>query len=93
MKCVEKVKVKNKMGLHTRPATAIVKILQNSKSRVEFTYKRETINAKSILSILMLAVRKNSSITITCDGDDAKVVMEKLVDAFDNEFGEGQPSS
>jgi phosphocarrier protein HPr len=88
LKFVQKVKVKNKMGLHTRPATAIVKLLQNTKSKVEFTYKRETVNAKSILSILMLAVRKNSSITITCDGVDAQDIMDQLVNAFDAEFGE-----
>lgn len=78
------------MGLHTRPATAIVKLLQNCKSKVEFTYKRETVNAKSILSILMLAVKKNSNITITCDGEDARDTMNLLVNAFDSEFGEAQ---
>lgn len=76
------------MGLHTRPATVIVKLLQNTKSKVEFTYRRETINAKSILSILMLAAKKNSNITITCDGDDASDTMDLLVSAFDNQFGE-----
>ena len=90
MKFVQKVKVKNKMGLHTRPATAIVKLLQNTKSKVEFTYKRETVNAKSILSILMLAVKKNSNITIVCDGDDAKDTMDLLLAAFEDEFGEAQ---
>lgn len=88
MRLVNKVKVKNRMGLHTRPATAIVKMLQHCKSEVLFTYKNETINAKSILSILMLAASKNSNITITVDGDDADVIMENLVTAFDSQFGE-----
>ena len=76
------------MGLHTRPATTIVKLLQNVKSKVEFTYKYETVNAKSILSILMLAAKKNSSITITCEGVDATDTMEQLVSAFNDQFGE-----
>lgn len=76
------------MGLHTRPATVIVKILQNVKSKVEFTYKKETINAKSILSILMLAAKKNSNITITCEGEDADETMDQLIEAFENQFGE-----
>ncbi len=88
MKLLTKVKVKNRLGLHTRPATVIVQILQNCKSSVTFTSKRETINAKSILSILMLAARKNSSITINVEGEDADEIMEKLVTAFDNQFGE-----
>lgn len=88
IKLVSKVQVKNTMGLHTRPATTIVKMLQNSKSDVFFTYKHETINAKSILSILMLAATKNSKITITVEGEDADHTMESLVTAFENHFGE-----
>jgi phosphocarrier protein HPr len=88
MKVVRKVQVKNIMGLHTRPAASIVKLLQNCKCDVYFTYKQETINAKSILSILMLAARKNSKITITISGDDANVTMDMLVNAFENQFGE-----
>ena len=52
MKLVRKVRVKNALGLHTRPATCIVKLLQNAKSDVNFVHKRESINAKSILSII-----------------------------------------
>ncbi len=87
-KLICKVQVKNSMGLHTRPATTIVKLLQRSKSDVSFTYKKETINAKSILSILMLAARKNSRITITVDGSDADETMGKLVEAFESKFEE-----
>lgn len=85
---MRKLKVKNRLGLHTRPATTIVKLLQNCKCDVFFTHKQETINAKSILSILMLAARKNSNITISVDGEDAHLTMEKLVEAFENQFGE-----
>lgn len=88
MKLVRKVKVKNMLGLHTRPATAIVKLLQNCKSEVTFGCKNENVNAKSILSILMLAAGKNSQITVTVDGEDADQIMDKLVTAFDTRFGE-----
>jgi phosphocarrier protein len=85
---VRKVKVKNSLGLHTRPAAAIVKLLQPRKSTVLFTYKDETINARSIMSILMLAAKKNAQITITIDGEDAEVAMDLLCRAFEEEFGE-----
>ena len=88
-KFTQKVVVKNKMGIHTRPATTIVKMLQNCKSNVTFTCRGETINAKSILSILMLAARKNSRITISMEGEDAPEMMEKLVSAFEAGFDEG----
>ncbi len=88
MKLVHKVKVKNALGLHTRPAAAIVKLLQPRKSYVYFTYKDETINARSIMSILMLAARKNSQITVTVEGEDAEMTMQHIVKAFEEEFGE-----
>jgi phosphocarrier protein HPr len=88
VKLVQKVQVKNRLGLHTRPATMIVKLLQHAKSNVQFTCRKETVNAKSILSILMLAAKRNSRITITVDGTDAEEIMGQLVDAFDKQFGE-----
>lgn len=88
LRLIKKVRVKNDLGLHTRPATVIVKLLQNCKSNVSFTYKKETINAKSILSILMLAAQKNSQIIITIEGEDAEETMMRLVQAFEEQFGE-----
>lgn len=76
------------MGLHTRPATEIVKMLQNTKSEVSFTYRKETVNAKSILSILMLAVRKNATILVTVEGEDSLETMQRLKEAFETKFGE-----
>jgi phosphocarrier protein len=88
MKIVRKVKVKNSLGLHTRPAASIVKLLQPRKSSVFFTYKSETINARSIMSILMLAAKKNAQIEVTVDGEDAEETMSHLLMAFEQEFGE-----
>ncbi len=88
MKLTRKVKVKNSLGLHTRPAAAIVKILQPRKSSVFFIYKNETINARSIMSILMLAAQKNTQIEIVVEGIDAELTMSQLVAAFEQEFGE-----
>ena len=88
MKIVSKTKVKNSLGLHTRPAATIVKLIQPRKSSVHFTYKNETINARSIMSILMLAAKKNTVIEITVEGEDAEVTMQHLLNAFDAEFGE-----
>lgn len=88
MKVIRKIKVKNALGLHTRPAAAIVKLLQTQKSSVFFTYRNETINARSIMGILMLAAKKNAQITITVDGEDAEMTIVRLVSAFEQEFGE-----
>lgn len=88
MSISKKVRVKNSLGLHTRPATYIVKLLQRFRSKVSFTYKRQTVNPRSILSILMLGVPKNASIGITVEGEDADDTMQELLNAFECHFGE-----
>ena len=87
-KVIHKLKVKNAQGLHARPAAMIAKLLQGSKSQVTISYRQETINARSIMSILMLAIKKNSLITLTVEGDDAEETLNKLVSAFETQFGE-----
>lgn len=86
MKLSQKVKVKNALGLHARPATIIARLLQKSKSQVFFTYRGETINARSIMSILMLAANKNSQITISVEGEDAENTLRELVEIFNHQF-------
>ena len=90
MKISRKVKVKNASGLHTRPASFIVQILQGTLSSVYFTCRKERVNAKSIMSLLTLAASKNSQITIEAEGEDAEGVVEKLVEAFEQQFWEAQ---
>ncbi len=89
-KIVQKIKVKNALGLHARPAAMIAKLLQGSKSQVSISYRQETVNARSIMSILMLAIKKNSQIILTVEGEDAEETVEKLTAAFENQFGEMQ---
>ncbi len=82
MRVTKTLKVKNSLGLHIRPAMKIVKLLQNSKCQVHFTYKKETINARSIMSILMLAAKKDAKIVVTVIGPDAQDIMNKLKKHF-----------
>ena len=90
MKLIRKVKIKNSLGLHARPATQIVQLLQSCKSAVAFTYRKETINARSIMSILMLAAKKNTQLMISVEGVDAKETMAKLMHIFEKRFGEDE---
>lgn len=87
-KIVKNLRVKNDLGLHTRPATMIVKLLQNIKSTVFFNYKNETVDAKSILNILMLGVQKNGLITVIIEGIDALEAIDQLTQLFEERFGE-----
>ena len=89
MKRVElSVKIKNALGLHARPASVLTKLLQKCNSKVTISYRNKTINARSIISILMLAINKNSEIILTIEGEDADETAKRLTRAFENQFGE-----
>lgn len=89
-KIVHKVKVKNTLGLHARPAATIAKLLQGSKSKVSILYNRQTADARSLMSILMLAIKKNSLITLIVEGEDADETLASLIAAFERQFGEAE---
>jgi phosphocarrier protein len=82
------ITVKNELGLHARPASMIVKMLQEVKSSVHFTLEEERVSARSIVGILMLAASKDSILLVDVEGEDADLVMRKLVWAFDKGFEE-----
>lgn len=82
------VKVKNRLGLHARPAAMIAKILQGYTSTVSICYRGQVVDARSIMNLLILGISKNSMIELRAEGSDAKEAMEELLAAFANEFGE-----
>ncbi|MFH0912996.1 MAG: HPr family phosphocarrier protein [Candidatus Omnitrophota bacterium] len=74
--------VKNKLGLHARPAALFVQIANKFEASISVIRNDEKVNGKSIMGILMLGVEKDTPITIEADGQDAElalVELEKLV--------------
>lgn len=82
------VTVKNELGLHARPASMIVKMLQDVRSSVHFTLAAEKVSARSILGILMLAAAKDTVLQVDIEGEDADLVMHRLIWAFETGFEE-----
>ncbi len=73
-----KVIIKNKQGLHARPAALFVQIANKFDSRITIKRDNEEINGKSIMGILMLGAEKGSEIIIEADGADADSAMAEL---------------
>lgn len=80
--------MRNAQGLHARPASAVARMLQQSSSQVHFTCRKERVNARSIMSLLVLAASKNSQIFIEVEGEDAEETLQRLVKGFEEQFGE-----
>lgn len=78
----KKLIVRNKQGLHARPAALFVQIANKFDSRITIKRDEEEVNGKSIMGILMLGAEKDSEISIEIEGDDAHlaiVELEKLI--------------
>ncbi|MFA5410417.1 MAG: HPr family phosphocarrier protein [Candidatus Omnitrophota bacterium] len=74
----KKVVIKNKQGLHARPAALFVQIANKFDSRISVKRDNEEVNGKSIMGILMLGAEKGSMIIIEAEGDDAQVALAEL---------------
>ncbi len=86
---VEKeVTVKNRAGIHTRPAAAIVKLSAKFKSDIFLDRDGFAINAKSIIGVMTLAAEQGSRLTIRIDGEDETEAADALTKFFDEGFGE-----
>jgi len=74
----KKIVIKNKSGLHARPAALFVQIANKYDCEITVRKSKQKVNGKSIMGIMMLAAEKGSRITITADGDDAEEAIREL---------------
>ncbi|MEI6832256.1 MAG: HPr family phosphocarrier protein [Candidatus Omnitrophota bacterium] len=77
--------VKNKQGLHARPAALFVQIANKFDSRITVRRDTEEVNGKSIMGILMLGAENGSLIIIEADGQDAELAMDELEKIINSE--------
>lgn len=80
--------IKNKSGLHARPASKFTKLAASFKSDISVEYKNKIYNGKSIMSILSAGIDGNSELVLTVNGVDESVAMTELVDLIENGIGE-----
>ena len=70
--------VKNRQGLHARPAALFVQVANKFDSRITVKRDNEEVNGKSIIGILMLGAEKDSVIIIEAEGEDAHLAIQEL---------------
>ena len=81
----QKVIIKNPTGLHLRPAGILCKEAMKFKSLITFSFRGNTANAKSVLSVLGACVKCGDEIEFCCDEAEA---LHSLVAAIENGLGE-----
>ena len=76
--------IKNKMGLHMRPANNFITAMTKYKSDITIVFNGNKINGKSIMNIMAACIKYDSPITIICDGEDEQAMLDEAVSLIEN---------
>lgn len=85
----KEVIIKNKIGMHMRPASMLVQAA--SKYESDFYIIQEDgfeVNGKSILSLIGLEAAKGTKLKFRAEGQDEEEMMKELVEIVDAKFNE-----
>jgi phosphotransferase system HPr (HPr) family protein len=80
--------IRNKVGLHARPAALFVQTAGKFKSTITVKNGDLRANGKSILNVLTLGVTSGSVVTVIADGEDAEQALKALEELNAGNFGE-----
>lgn len=78
----------NQRGLHARASAKFVQIAENYQAQVSVSKDGETVNATSIMGLMMLAASCGTQITIAAQGDEAREALTALVALVEAKFNE-----
>ncbi len=84
----ENFTIPNKLGLHARAAALLVKTTSQFSSDVSLSARKQTVNGKSIMGVLMLAASQGTKVKITVNGNDAEECLNAIRSLIENKFGE-----
>ncbi len=82
------VTIRNRAGLHTRPAAAIVKLASEFQSDFFIDNDGFQINGKSIIGVMTLAAAQGTKLLLSFDGPDEEQMADAVSDYFDKGFEE-----
>ncbi|HCX73046.1 MAG TPA: HPr family phosphocarrier protein [Candidatus Cloacimonas sp.] len=83
-----KVTIKNKLGMHARPATMLVKAASKYRSDFKIIKGDMEINGKSIMGVMTLAAEQGSELELVADGVDEEHLIKEISTMFENKFDE-----
>lgn len=63
--------ITDQAGIHARPATMLVQAASKFNSDITLEANGKTVNLKSIMGVMSLAIQQNAQIKVVASGDDA----------------------
>ena len=85
---VRDVAIRNKYGIHARPAAMIVKTASRYEADVFVEKDGARVSGKSIMGLMTLEAPLGSVLRLTVQGPDAVELLDELVSLFEGKFGE-----
>ncbi|MDD5687852.1 MAG: HPr family phosphocarrier protein [Elusimicrobia bacterium] len=82
------VKIKNKLGLHARPAALFVQTTSKFKSSVKIIKEGQEVDGKSIMGLMMLAAGMDTELRILANGEDENELIKAVEALVDRKFEE-----
>jgi len=82
------LKIINRLGIHARPAALIAQTAAGFSCEIQLSKDNITIDAKSIMGVMMLAAECGSTIHIMTRGTDEQEAMNAIKGLFENKFNE-----
>ena len=80
----------NVLGLHARAAARWVQVASRFTSRITLSKEGRTVDAKSILGVLMLAASQGERLLLSAEGPDAQEAVDALAALIRSRFGESR---
>ena len=84
------VEILNKRGLHARASAKFVKLASSFDSEIHVSRDGVTVDARSIMGLLMLGAGIGCQIEVSAEGSDAQEAIEALTDLVARKFDEDQ---
>jgi len=80
--------IRNRLGLHARPAMEFVDVAARFTAAVTVTREDQTVDGKSIMQMMLLAATQGTTLEVLAEGDDADAAMAALAELVNSGFGE-----
>jgi phosphocarrier protein HPr len=81
-------KIVNKKGLHARASAKVVEAAARFQSQITVTYDGQSVDARSIMGLMMLAASLGTEIGIDVEGPDAEEALRAILALVEAKFGE-----
>ena len=82
------VRITNKRGLHARASAKIVEAAARFQSVITVNRDGQSVNARSIMGLMMLAASTGAEVEICAEGADAAEALIAIVALVGAKFGE-----